>query len=102
MVLRRKQFEDMLKDKTGLDVYFRPPTGYRIPKYPCIIFDILPDNYKYADNQPYITTDRYRVHLLTRDPDDQALDILRGIPYSKLVDSRQTAGINDYTFYIYF
>ena len=102
MVSRRKQFEEKLKEVTSLDVYFRPPAGYRIPKYPCVIFDLFPENYKYADNKPYITTDRYKVHLLTRDPDDPVLDILREFPYSKLIDSRQTAGINDYTFYIYF
>ena len=51
------------------NVYFQPPTGYKI-KYPCIIYDLDKANVRYADNAPYAYYDLYSVKYITRDPDD--------------------------------
>ena len=40
--------------------------------------------------------------LIARGADEEHINILLDVPYSKLFDTRQTAGIITYYFYIYF
>lgn len=51
------------------NVYFQPPSGYKI-KYPCIIYDLERPDVTYADNAPYALYDQYLIKYITRDPDD--------------------------------
>ena len=51
------------------NVYFQPPSGYKI-KYPCIIYDLERPDIKYADNASYALYDQYLIKYITRDPDD--------------------------------
>lgn len=51
------------------NVYFQPPSGYKI-KYPCIIYDLERPDIKYADNALYALYDQYLIKYITRDPDD--------------------------------
>lgn len=96
------ELKKLLEDKTGLPVYFNPPTGFRITEYPCIIFDMSVSEVSHADNCAYISHMKYSVKLIARGADEEHVNILLDIPYSKLFDTRQTAGIITYYFYIYF
>ena len=97
-----QEFKKLLEDKTGIPVYFNPPTGFRITEYPCIIFDLSSSEVQHADNVAYISYMKYSVRLIARGADEEHINILLDIPDSKLFDTRQTAGIITYYFNIYF
>lgn len=99
---RREIFHERLTEDIGYAVYFRPPTGFRIDRYPCIVYDISDTDIAYADNSMYVPFIKYEVTLLTRDPEDEAFEKLLRIPHSRLLNSRKVAGLNEYTFYIYY
>lgn len=102
MVTRHERLVESIKEATGYPVYFRAPTGFRIPEYPCIMIDIQSSDCLYADNTVYDGICRYQVTLLTRDPYDSIFDVLLSFPKSRMSSSRQVAGINEFTYTIYF
>lgn len=61
------------------NVYFQPPTGTKI-KYPCLIYDLVRTNVRYADNAPYALYDEYSLKYITRDPDDPVRNQIVGLP----------------------
>lgn len=95
-------FHDKIVEATGYTVYFRPPTGFRIETYPCVVYDYSGTDIAYADNSVYIPYMKYQVTLLTRDPDDEGFEKLLKMPNSRLLHSRTVAGINEFTFVIYY
>lgn len=103
---RRALFQSSLEKKmaeTGeYAVYFRPPTGFRIEKYPCVVYDYSSSKFAYADNSFYIPYMKYEVTLLTRNPDDPGIEKLLEMPCSALFNSRTAAGINEFKFIIYY
>ena len=56
----------------------------------------------YADNTVYDGICKYEAVLLTREPYDEGFDKLLLFNHSRLLSSRQVAGINEFTFTIYF
>lgn len=102
MASRHERLVNELKEKIGYPVYFRAPTGFRIPEYPCIMLDVNTSDCLYADNIVYNGICRYQATLLTREPYDSAFDELLSFPKTRLSSSRQVAGINEFTFNIYF
>ena len=61
------------------NVYFQPPTGYKIV-YPCIIYELEKSNVRFADNAPYVLYDEYSLKYITRDPDDPVRSQLVMLP----------------------
>ena len=68
MAKLRSELDRILRD-ICTNVYYQPPTGYKI-KYPCIIYDLEKPDIKYADNKSYTIYDQYLIKYITRDPDD--------------------------------
>ena len=62
------------------NVYFQPPENLKI-KYPCIVFERTNALTVYADNNPYYTTKRYTITLITKTTDnDEYVDKLLKLP----------------------
>lgn len=102
MASRHERLQKKLTEATGYPVYFRAPTGFRIPSYPCIMLDVSMSDCLYADNTVYDGICKYEAVLLTREPYDEGFDKLLLFNHSRLLSSRQFAGINEFTFTIYF
>lgn len=62
------------------NVYFQPPTGYKL-KYPCIVYDLEKPDISFADNLPYVAYDKYLIKYITRDPDDQVRNQIITLQY---------------------
>jgi hypothetical protein len=70
-------------------------------EYPAIAYEIDDTWSAYADNLPYATAERYQVTLMTRDPDDDAYQKLKMLPYCAFQRRFAVAGLNHYVFVIY-
>ncbi len=57
-------------DDADSRVYFQPPETIRLI-YPCIIYERDTADTQFADNAPYIYTNRYEVTVIDRDPDSE-------------------------------
>lgn len=78
-------------------VYFRPPTDYRITKYPCLIFDYDADSAVYADGIKYQIKMRYKMDLMIHNAADKVVAKYIELPGSTFVNTRQSAGLNTLT-----
>lgn len=62
------------------NVYFSPPNGIDM-KYPCIIYQLIGQNIKYADDIKYRKLNRYSVTIVDEDPDSQIREKLEKLQY---------------------
>lgn len=82
------------------NVYFQPPENLKM-SYPAIVYsrDDLEDTS--ANNSAYIRKTGYMVTLIDRDPDNGALDLLRGLPYCRFDRHYTSDNLNHDVFTIY-
>lgn len=67
---RRLKLQGEFKALLGSsNVYFQPPKGITL-KYPCIIYQRIPQDILRADNIPYVIKQQYQVTYITKDPVD--------------------------------
>lgn len=100
MIKTRLAFQSLLESILGSkNVYFQPPETVKM-RYPCIVYklDDIPE--KYADNENYVSNYSYTVTLLDSDPDNDTVDKLKKLRYSKFVKHFSTQGLNHYVFSI--
>ena len=71
---RRTDLHTILKQVTT-NAYFQPPESIKLT-YPCIIYNRIGTDTKYANNMPYALTARYEIMLITKDPDSPLFDQL--------------------------
>lgn len=92
-----------LQDIMGIHrVYYQPPESLKIT-YPCIVFERSTALQMYADNNPYRTTKRYTVTLMTKTADnDEYLDQLLALPMCTFDREFKNEGIVHDVFNIYF
>lgn len=81
------------------NVYFQPPESKKI-QYPCITYSLINIPEKYADNENYVSHYCYQVTLIDQDPDNDTVDKLKKLRYSKFVRHFSTQGLNHYVFNI--
>ena len=82
------------------NVYFQPPTGTKIT-YPCIIYDLVRTDVRYADNAPYALYDEYSLKYITRDPDDPVRIQLVMLPLCSSERSYVNDNLHHYPFSLY-
>lgn len=72
----RLDLSKVLRDVLGSDnVYFQPPPSKKI-KYPCIIYERVRINTRFANNDPYKLDKVYQVTYIDNDPDSNMPDKL--------------------------
>lgn len=57
------------------NTYFQPPSTVQL-KYPCMIYNLVAGDTRYADNNGYFMARRYEVTHVHRDPDVDLLDVM--------------------------
>lgn len=75
------------------NVYFQPPTGFRMP-YPCIVYKREKIDTRFAGNKPYLHTNRYSVTVIDQDPESQIPNGIADLPMC--VHDRQFVNDNLY------
>lgn len=83
------------------NVYFQPPSNINL-QYPCIVYERARMNVSYADNSPYRHTKRYKVTLITSNPDSDLVDKLAMLPQSSHDAFYIADSLNHDVFTIYF
>lgn len=77
---RRLKLHQILRDVLGTgNVYFQPPENLQM-KYPCIIYGRVKPNTKYANNDLYAQTKRYKVTVVDKNPDSLIPDKVARLP----------------------
>lgn len=84
----RKELNDILSDIIEDEdrVYFQPPETLKI-KYPCIIYNRVSGNSRFADDRLYSFKTKYDITVIDKDPDSQIPDKIReniqGVRYDR-------------------
>lgn len=72
----RLELHSKLVEANGNDnVYYDPPESVKM-NYPAIRYSRASYNVKRADNTTYLSTNKYNVIVISRDPDNPAVDAL--------------------------
>jgi len=99
---RLKLQEELVVVLGSNNVDFQPPSSH-IMKYPCIIYNVLECDSKYANNKMYANTKRYQVTLISEDPDLDVFDkIIDNFPMCKFDRHFVSANLNHEVFDIYY
>ena len=83
------------------NVYFQPPESIRL-SYPCIIYECSSMKTDYADNEIYRNYKRYKITVITKNPDSDIPDRLAALPYCGLSSHFTVDNLNHDVFYLYF
>ena len=76
MVQQRQKLSKILHDVLGGgNVYFQPPPSKKM-NFPCIVYERVRINTRFADNDPYQLHDVYQVTYIDTDPDSDVPDKL--------------------------
>lgn len=102
MARDRIGLDNIFRDILGSDhVYFQPPASVKM-KYDAIRYELDDIVVKHADNAPYHATRRYRVTLITRDPDTRLSDELSKLPLTQFNRFYTADNLNHYVYIIYY
>lgn len=76
----REELNDILQRILGsTQVYFQPPPTVRM-QYPCIVYERIYAETKFANDRPYLYHKRYQVTVIDRDPDSEIPDRVAHLP----------------------
>ena len=68
---RRIELDDKLKEFLGSEeVYFNPPTGFKMKRYPCIVYNREPAVTKHANDGSYLLFQPYSITLICKSVDE--------------------------------
>lgn len=102
MASRLKLHEELKKILGKDSVYFQPPASVKL-KYPCIIYKLTNADIDYADDLTYKYTRRYQVTLITKNPDDEVIDLIpRSLRYCVFSSTFVSDNLNHYVYNIYY
>lgn len=67
----RLKLQEELENLLGTrNVYFQPPPSLKM-KFPCIVYERVRINTRFADNNPYHLHDVYQITYVDTDPDSE-------------------------------
>ena len=76
----RLKLQEELENLLGTrNVYFQPPPSLKM-KYPCIVYERVRINTKFADNIPYQLNKPYQLTYIDEDPDTDMPDKIARLP----------------------
>ena len=80
---RRIDLHNLLVDLLGsTNVYFQPPETVKL-QYPCIIYNRVTNDTKFANSKPYTITRKYFVLVIDANPDSDIPDKISALPKCK-------------------
>ena len=83
------------------NVYFQPPENLRM-QYPCFVYQRDSAITEFAGNKPYNYRQRYQLTLISRDPDDEALEKVVALPMCTFNRFFAADNLNHDVFELYF
>lgn len=83
------------------NVYFQPPPSLQM-QFPCIVYKRNDAQTEFADNHPYISTKRYQVTVIDRNPDSLIPDKIGALPLCLFDRSFAADNLNHDAFNLYF
>ena len=99
---RRIDLHNLLVDLLGsTNVYFQPPETVKI-QYPCIIYNRVTNDTKFANRKPYAITRKYFVLVIDSNPDSEIPDKISALPKCKAGNFYTANNLNHYPFTIYY
>ena len=99
MALRLKLHQ--LLETITENVYFQPPTNFRI-KYPCIIYRRDSIDTKFADDKPYNHMIRYMITIIDQDPDSNIPTQVSDMPRCRHDRTYTADNLNHDVFIVFF
>lgn len=72
---RRLELHDKLVSIFKENVFYQPPESIKL-KYPCFLYELSGGQKERANNSMYIFTRRYDCMYITRDPDNEYIELL--------------------------
>lgn len=98
----RLEFDAILRNLLGSNnVYFQPPSSVKM-KYDAIVYELDDIDVRHADNTPYLATRRYRVTLITKNPDNPLSDEIAKLPLTQFNRFYTADNLNHYVYIIYY
>lgn len=98
----RPELGAYLRSELGIEhTYFNPDTSVRL-SYPCIIYSRDEIEPRFADNDVYNLSYRYRLILIDRDPDSQYIEKLAYLPTCRFLRHYDADNLSHDVFRIYF
>lgn len=99
---RRIDLHNLLVDLLGsTNVYFQPPETVKM-QYPCIIYNRVTNDTKFANSKPYTITRKYFVLVIDANPDSDIPDRISALPKCKAGTFYTANNMNHYPFTIYY
>lgn len=102
---RRLQLHQLLKTMLASEhsenVYFQAPPNNEM-KYPCIIYKRDNLNTKFADNKPYMQTDRWLITSIDRSALSKVPAKIGALPMSAFSRTFVTDGLNHAAYTLHF
>lgn len=99
---RRYSLQAILEELLGNDqVYFQPPENVSM-QYPCIVYNRDNAHRSSADNHGYLYVPRYLVTLISRDPDNPAVEAVARLPQVSALRSFLADGLTHDVFELYY
>lgn len=82
-------------------VYYQAPSNQKMT-YPCIIYEVNNVNKLFADNKGYMNKPRYKVTLITTNPDAKECEALIDLPLSSFDTHYTSNNVHHYVYNIYY
>ena len=92
------KLEEILRSKS---VYFQPPATVKL-KYPCIIYKLDAKDELRANNARYLSTNRYQVTVVDRNPDSAIPDRISELQYCSFERFYTSDNLNHFIYNLYF
>lgn len=102
MARSRLELDAILRGILGSNnVYFQPPASVSI-HYDAIVYTLDDIDERHADNDSYLINRRYKVTLITKNPDNELVDKITGLPYTRFNRFYTSNNLNHYVFILYY
>lgn len=82
-------------------VYFQPPESVKM-KYPAIVYERSDIPNKFANDDVYLQTIKYKVTVVDRDPDSEVVERMSKFKTARFEKHYVVDGLNHDTFTIYY
>lgn len=82
------------------NVYFQPPSNLQM-NYPAIKYEIDGIDTKFANDGSYINNIRYKVTIISRDPEPEVINKLLKLPMCTFDRPYKADNLNHYVFTLY-
>lgn len=82
-------------------VYFQPPESVKM-KYPAIVYERSDIPNKFANDDVYLQTVKYKVTVVDRDPDSEVVERMSKFKTARFEKHYVADGLNHDTFTIYY